>query len=76
MTGGLLLVECEPLGTAVAALKHAPGVLEVAIFGNAFHVIVRDTDAALPVISAFLPQRASAAAGSRPSRSRSRMSSF
>jgi ABC-2 type transport system ATP-binding protein len=46
MKGDLLLVECEPLGTAIEALANAPGVMDAAVFGNALHVLVRDAAAA------------------------------
>jgi len=45
--GYLLLIECEPIGVAIAALPKAPGVREVAAFGNALHVLVEDADAAI-----------------------------
>ena len=38
--GTLLLVECAPLDAALAALEHAPEVLEAAVFGDALHVMV------------------------------------
>ncbi len=41
MKGELLLVECEPLGSAVEALQSAPGVMDAAVFGNALHLVVR-----------------------------------
>jgi ABC-2 type transport system ATP-binding protein len=47
MGGTLLLVECEPLGEALAALEETPGVLEVAVFGNALHVMVPAAETAL-----------------------------
>jgi ABC-2 type transport system ATP-binding protein len=40
MGGTLLLVECEPLGEALAVLEQTPGVLEAAVFGAALHVMV------------------------------------
>jgi ABC-2 type transport system ATP-binding protein len=47
-TGGtLLLVECEPLGEALAVLEETPGVLEVAVFGDALHVMVPAAETAL-----------------------------
>lgn len=47
MAGTVLLVECEPLGEALAILERMPGVLEAAVFGNALHVMVPEADAAL-----------------------------
>jgi ABC-2 type transport system ATP-binding protein len=53
--GHLLAVECEPLGPAIAALSAAPGVSDVAAFGNALHILVADPDrvrAELPTLLA------------------------
>jgi ABC-2 type transport system ATP-binding protein len=47
LAGALLLVECEPLGAALAVLEAAPGVLEAAVFGDALHVLVPDAGRAL-----------------------------
>jgi ABC-2 type transport system ATP-binding protein len=38
--GDLLLVECAPLGRGLELLKSRPGVLDVAVFGAALHVVV------------------------------------
>jgi ABC-2 type transport system ATP-binding protein len=57
MTGGLLLVECAPLGEALAALDEAPGVLEAAIFGDAFHVSVLAIEPALTALPRHLAAR-------------------
>jgi ABC-2 type transport system ATP-binding protein len=54
MKGELLLVECEPLGTAVEALQSAPGVLEAAVFGNAMHIVVPEARAATNSIREYL----------------------
>ena len=58
MKGELLLVECEPLGPAVEALKSAPDVIDAAVFGNALHLVVGNVETATPVITEFLRQRA------------------
>jgi ABC-2 type transport system ATP-binding protein len=50
MRGQLLLVECEPLGPALAILPNVPGVLDAAVFGNAVHVVVQDTTQATAAI--------------------------
>ena len=42
LDGKLLLVECENLGEALSALQGAPDVHDVAVFGNALHVLVED----------------------------------
>ena len=39
MSGELLLVECDEIGTALELLQNAPGVDDVAIFGNALHLV-------------------------------------
>jgi len=54
MKGELLLVECEPLGPAVAALQSAPNVLDAAVFGNALHLVVRNADSAIPELKQYL----------------------
>jgi ABC-2 type transport system ATP-binding protein len=43
--GELLLLEAAPLGAALDALQHAPGVLEAAVFGNALHARVESAAA-------------------------------
>ena len=52
--GALLLIECDPIGVAIAALPKAPGVHEVAAFGNALHVLVDDADAAITALPPLL----------------------
>src|ERR1039458_4946968 len=54
MKGELLLVECEPLGTAVEALQSAPDVIDAAVFGNALHLVVRDAGTAIPQVKKYL----------------------
>ncbi len=46
MRGELLLVECEPLGPGLDALRSAPGVADAAVFGRALHAVVPDARAA------------------------------
>jgi ABC-2 type transport system ATP-binding protein len=57
MKGQLLLVECEPLGPGLEALREAPGVLDAAVFGSSLHAIVADAQAALPRIQEALAYR-------------------
>ncbi len=57
VTGKLLLIECEPLGTAVETLQGAQGVLDAAVFGNALHVLVPDATTATEQLRAYLAQR-------------------
>lgn len=54
MRGELLLVECEPLGPALELLRSAPGVLDVAVFGNALHLVVENAGADAPKLQNFL----------------------
>ena len=54
MKGEILLVECEPLGTAIEALQNAPGVTDAAVFGNALHIVVEDAATAQPRIQKLL----------------------
>jgi ABC-2 type transport system ATP-binding protein len=57
MRGELLLVECQPLGEAVDALRGAAGVIDAAVFGNSLHLVVRDADEAAPNVEEFLRAR-------------------
>jgi ABC-2 type transport system ATP-binding protein len=57
MEGELLLVECQPLGTAVEVLQTAPRVIDAAVFGNALHLVVRDAAAAVPQVTKYLSDR-------------------
>jgi ABC-2 type transport system ATP-binding protein len=50
MRGELLLIECDPLGPALDVLPNVPGVLDTAVFGNALHAVVSDSQAAIPRI--------------------------
>jgi ABC-2 type transport system ATP-binding protein len=54
MKGEILLVECDPLGTAIEALQNAPGVTDAAVFGNALHIVVEDAATAQPRIQKLL----------------------
>jgi ABC-2 type transport system ATP-binding protein len=54
MKGQLLLVECEPLGPGLEALRATPGVLDAAVFGRSLHAVVADAQAALPRIKQVL----------------------
>ena len=56
MSGELLLVECEPLGVALDLLQQTPDVSDVAVFGNALHVVVPDAKVAIPRIRTALSQ--------------------
>jgi ABC-2 type transport system ATP-binding protein len=54
MKGELLLVEGEPLGSAVEVLQSAPDVIDAAVFGNALHLVVRDAGTAIPQVKKYL----------------------
>jgi len=54
MKGQLLLVECEPLGPGLEALRQAPGVEDAAVFGRALHAVVADAAGAAGPIRASL----------------------
>jgi drug efflux transport system ATP-binding protein len=57
MAGDLLLVECEPLASAVEAIQSAAGVSEVAVFGDALHVVVGDAASAVPDLTRRLTRK-------------------
>src|SRR5579864_2640248 len=44
LAGKLLLVECDNLGAALAAIQHLPGVQDCSVFGKALHVLVTDPE--------------------------------
>jgi len=54
MKGELLLVECEPLGPALEALRSAPELMDVAVFGNALHLVVADAGSAIHALGAYM----------------------
>ena len=55
--GDLLAVECEGMGAAMAALHEAPGVHDVAAFGNSIHILVESAGAALAALPDYLAGR-------------------
>jgi ABC-2 type transport system ATP-binding protein len=57
MKNQLVLVECEPLGPGLEALRQAPGVLDSAVFGSSLHAVVADAQAAMPGIGQALESR-------------------
>jgi ABC-2 type transport system ATP-binding protein len=52
--GELLLVECDALGPALAALQQASGVKDCSVFGSALHVLVADAERALDELPGYL----------------------
>jgi ABC-2 type transport system ATP-binding protein len=57
MKGELLLIECAPLGPALEALEKSNVATDVAVFGNALHVVVPSADEAVPQLRAELEHR-------------------
>jgi ABC-2 type transport system ATP-binding protein len=55
--GELLLIECEGVGQALAALQHAPGVLDCSVFGDALHALVDDAEKSLRDLPVLLEQK-------------------
>jgi ABC-2 type transport system ATP-binding protein len=55
--GDLLVVECERMGAAIAVLHEAPGVRDVAAFGNSIHILVESAASALEALPTYLAQR-------------------
>jgi ABC-2 type transport system ATP-binding protein len=51
--GALLLLECDRLGDAIERVRRIEGVRDVAVFGNALHIVVADAVNA-PAIRAAL----------------------
>ncbi len=54
--GELFLVECRPLGAAIARLQDTPHLLDVAAFGNSLHVLVEDSAYDSESLTALLRQ--------------------
>ncbi|MBS0512688.1 MAG: ABC transporter ATP-binding protein [Proteobacteria bacterium] len=54
VAGELLAVEAEDVGRAIAALREAPGVRNVAVFGRLLHVVVDDAAARASELKARL----------------------
>jgi ABC-2 type transport system ATP-binding protein len=55
--GKLLLIECDALGAALAALQTAPGVKDCSAFGNALHALVIDAEQSQRELPGFLAAR-------------------
>jgi ABC-2 type transport system ATP-binding protein len=55
--GELLLVECDALGPALAALQQAPGVRDSSVFGSVLHVLVENAARALTELPPYLEGR-------------------
>ncbi|MCL6481844.1 MAG: ABC transporter ATP-binding protein [Firmicutes bacterium] len=54
LPGELLLLEVEPLGEALTAVRSFPGVLDAAVFGNALHLVVPSAADVVPGLRAHL----------------------
>ena len=50
MPGELVLLECDPITSALEFLRTIPGVLDTAVFGNALHLIVLRAKEAIPML--------------------------
>ena len=51
MPGELVLLECDPITSALELLRTCiPGVLDTAVFGNALHLIVLRAKEAIPML--------------------------
>jgi ABC-2 type transport system ATP-binding protein len=57
MKGELLLVECEALPSAIEALQGSEMVEDVAVFGNALHLVVENAERAIPLVRDRLEER-------------------
>jgi ABC-2 type transport system ATP-binding protein len=57
MKGELLLVECGSVGPALELLQGTPQVLDVAVFGNALHLVVQDATSAEPRLKQTLKEQ-------------------
>jgi ABC-2 type transport system ATP-binding protein len=57
MKGELLLIECTPLGPALEILEKSRTLIDVAVFGNALHVVVPNAAQAGPLLRAELEQK-------------------
>ena len=68
MTGELLLIECDRLGPALGALRQAGEIRDVAVFGNALHVVVQDARTAIPRLRAVLSRQGVAVSRIEPIR--------
>ena len=47
MKGDLMLLECESLGRAIEIIRHIDEVRDAAVFGNALHLVMRES--AVPI---------------------------
>jgi ABC-2 type transport system ATP-binding protein len=57
MKGELLLIDCAPLGAALEILEKSPAATDVAVFGNALHVVVPNAAEAIPRLRTELEER-------------------
>ncbi|HVB68055.1 MAG TPA: ABC transporter ATP-binding protein [Acetobacteraceae bacterium] len=64
--GALVALDCTPLGAAREALRDAPGVAEVAIFGDRLHVLLTAGGLAAADLPGFLAARGVTAGAARP----------
>jgi ABC-2 type transport system ATP-binding protein len=55
MPAEILLLECDPLLATLEKLQRESRILEVSIFGNTLHLVVRDAEATMAWLREFLP---------------------
>lgn len=56
MKGDLVLLECESLGRAIEVIRRIDDVREAAVFGNALHLVLRETSARIDLLRERLEQ--------------------
>ena len=56
MKGDLMLLECESLGRAIEVIRRIDEVREAAVFGNALHLVMRETSAPIDLLRERLEQ--------------------
>jgi ABC-2 type transport system ATP-binding protein len=56
MKGDLVLLECESLGRAIEVIRRIDDVREAAVFGNALHLVLRETSARIDLLRQRLEQ--------------------
>jgi ABC-2 type transport system ATP-binding protein len=55
--GEILHLETDALGPTLAALHDAPGVRDIAVFGDSLHIVVDDAQTSLTALPEFLAAR-------------------
>src|SRR5262249_18043273 len=55
--GEILMLDAQPLGSALEALKGTAGISDVAVFGNALHLVVEDAETATDIVRRAMEMR-------------------